>query len=269
MPIDVPYLFEDSGIHKFNNKYYYTYCSNWQVDEEGTKKYGFVNAEIVTLESDNPMGPFKFKEKILENPGKYCGLYGNNHHAVFNFKDQWYITYHTRLLEKKMGVQKGYRATHIDAFDIQPDGTIGVIKQTTDGRKQIKNLDAFATHNATTMAVMGGLDTVCVNETGCGEMILTDINSGDFLKVQGVDFGAEGASKWVSKVRATGDAQDCAIQIRADKLDGEVLGYLTVPKADDFTEMTAELDKKITGVHDLFLIFAGEGYELLDWKFEK
>ena len=34
-PIDVPYLFEDSGIHKYNDKYYYTYCTNWQVDAEG------------------------------------------------------------------------------------------------------------------------------------------------------------------------------------------------------------------------------------------
>ena len=39
--IDAPYIFEDSGIHKFNDKYYYTYCSNWQVSAEGTAKYGF------------------------------------------------------------------------------------------------------------------------------------------------------------------------------------------------------------------------------------
>ena len=34
--IDAPYVFEDSGIHKYNNKYYYTYCSNWDVDQAGT-----------------------------------------------------------------------------------------------------------------------------------------------------------------------------------------------------------------------------------------
>lgn len=120
--IDVPYLFEDSGIHKAGNQYYYTYCSNWQVDEAGTAKYGFHSAEIVSLVSDSPMGPFTFKERILENPGKYCGLYGNNHHCVFSFQDRWYITYHTRALEKAMGIGHGYRCTQIDEFTMAEDG---------------------------------------------------------------------------------------------------------------------------------------------------
>ena len=30
--LDVPYLFEDSGINKINGKYIYSYCSNWQTD---------------------------------------------------------------------------------------------------------------------------------------------------------------------------------------------------------------------------------------------
>ena len=78
----------------------------------GTAEYGFHNAEIVSMVSDSPMGPFEFKEVILENPGKYCGLYGNNHHCVFTFNNRWYITYHTRLLEKNMGIDKyeGYHA---------------------------------------------------------------------------------------------------------------------------------------------------------------
>ena len=34
--VNAPYLFEDSGIHKYKDKYYYTYCSNWNVDAAGT-----------------------------------------------------------------------------------------------------------------------------------------------------------------------------------------------------------------------------------------
>ena len=83
--IDAPYVFEDSGIHKYNNKYYYTYCSNWDVDQAGTDQYGFESGEIVCMESESPLGPFTIKETILENPGKYFGLGGNNHHCVFSF----------------------------------------------------------------------------------------------------------------------------------------------------------------------------------------
>ena len=268
--LDVPYLFEDSGIHKFNNKYYYSYCSNWQVDEEGTKKFGFVNAEICTLESDNPMGPFVYKEKVLENPGKYCGLYGNNHHAIFNFKGDWYITYHSRMVEKKMGIEHGYRSTSIDRFDIAEDGTIGVIKQTTTGRKQLKYVDAYAENNATMMAVMGGIDTAPISEEQGCDMIVTGIDTGDFIKVQGVDFGDVSPAKWNAMIRTCADkGQKCAIQIRIDKLYGDVLGYLEVTDADDFTKCQAILEKEVTGVHDVFFIFSGNGYEMKSWSFEK
>ena len=37
--IDPPYLFEDSGIHKMGNTYYYTYSSNFSVTKEGTEEY--------------------------------------------------------------------------------------------------------------------------------------------------------------------------------------------------------------------------------------
>lgn len=161
--IDVPYLFEDSGIHKYNNKYYYTYCTNWQVDAAGTAAYGFHNAEIACMESDSPMGPFTYKEVILENPGKLNGLYGNNHHCVFSFQGNWYIAYHARTLEKKMGVEKGYRCTHVDGFDMGEDGAIGKISMTMKGREQLGYVNPYQEVNAATMAVQGGLETVAVD----------------------------------------------------------------------------------------------------------
>lgn len=267
--LDVPYLFEDSGIHKYGNKYYYTYCSNWQVDAEGTAKYGFTNAEIISMESDSPMGPFVFKEKVLENPGKYCGLYGNNHHCVFSFKDEWYIAYHTRMLEKKMGIEKGYRATSVDKFEMGEDGTIGIIKQTTDGRKQLKYVDAYAKNQAVTMAVMSGLDTKPLTEKG-SDMILTGIDSGDFLKVQGVDFGDTTPTKLNAMIRTTAEkGEKCAIQVRIDKMYGDVIGYIYVEDSADFANCQAVLEKEVTGVHDLFFIFSGNGYEMESWSFEK
>lgn len=267
--IDVPYLFEDSGIHKAGNKYYYTYCSNWQVDEEGTANYGIHIAEIVSMESESPMGPFKLKEVILENPGKTFGLYGNNHHCVFSFKDRWYITYHARALEIAMGVEHNYRATHIEEFKMGEDGTIGVIEQTYAGREQLKYVDAYTNNSAVMIAVMGGLDTKPISsEQGC-EMVLCGIDTGDFLKVQGVDFGTTAPTKWNAYLRTTkAKEKDCVIQLRIDGLDGEVIGYLSVEEAADFAKCEAVLEAAVTGVHDLYMIFAGSGYEMKSWSFE-
>ena len=273
--IDIPYLFEDSGIHKFGNKYYYTYCTNWQVDQAGTDKFGFHNAEIAMLESDSPMGPFVYKETILENPGKYIGMYSNNHHCVFNFQGRWYMTYHSKIVEKNMGMEKGYRSTNINEFTIAEDGTIGKISQSLSGREQLKNVDAYAENSAVMIAVQGGLDTVEAPELGAGAMLLSGIDSGDYMKVQGVDFGEEGPEflEVAAKINTKSDGL-CAIQIRVDTMFGDVIGVLPISDDNDettaegFTRCRAALEEEVTGVHDLFFVFAGEGYELKSWRFE-
>ncbi|MCM1119122.1 MAG: family 43 glycosylhydrolase [bacterium] len=270
-PIDVPYLFEDSGIHKYNNKYYYTYCTNWQVDAEGTEKFGFHNAEIASLESSSPMGPFTFKEVILENPGKLNGLYGNNHHCVFSFKGNWYIAYHARTLEKKMGVEKGYRCTHVDSFTMGEDGTIGKIHMSMAGREQLGHVDPYQKINAATIAVQGGLNTVAV-DGGAGTMAVAGIDSGDFIKVQGVDFGDSSPKTLWMTTRFAKDTEGL-VQVRVDNLRGDILGYMPVGNLqagtapDVWNSCEIELEGEVTGVHDLYFLFYGSGYEIADWQF--
>ena len=272
--VNAPYLFEDSGIHKYQDKYYYTYCTNWNVDAAGTAQYGFHNAEIVSMVSDSPMGPFEFKEVILENPGKYCGLYGNNHHCVFTFNDRWYITYHARTLEKSMGIDKGYRVTHVDEFAMQEDGTIGMIKQTTKGREQLCYVDPYVENSAAMIAVQGGVNTIAadVNATfyGAGAMALANMDEGAFVKVRGVDFGETSPTGFTAMLKVAGGGEG-AVQIRVDSLDGDIVGYLNVDRLTgvEYEAFTAALDTDVTGVHDLYFIFCGDGYRVMSWKFEK
>jgi arabinoxylan arabinofuranohydrolase len=268
--IDAPYLFEDSGIHKYGDTYYYTYCSNFNVDQAGTDEYGFENGEIIVMESKNPLGPFTFKERILKNPGYYYGLGGNNHHAIFKFKDKWYITYHSRMLEKEIGVLHGYRSTSIEEFTMGEDGTIGNIKMTRNARQQVGTLNPYEKINGATFAVMAGVDTAPADEVsekyGCGNLLLTAINDGDFIKLQGVDFGDKGAKKLTATVRTNG--KDGVIRVTTKYPNGEVAGYMPI-KADAAKEttVTAEFDTPITGLEDVFFTFSGEGYEIVDWIF--
>lgn len=270
--IDAPFLFEDSGIHKFGDTYYYSYCSNFNVEENGPNEYGFANGEICIMESKNPLGPFTFKERVLKNPGYFFGLGGNNHHAIFKFKDQWYICYHSRILEKEQGILHGYRSTSIEEINIAEDGTIGDIKMTKNGgRAQVGTLNPYEKINGATFAVMAGVDTAPADEVskkyGCGNLLLTAINDGDFVKLQGVDFGDNGAKKLTATVRTNG--KDGVIRITTKYPNGEVAGYMAV-KGDsaETTVISAELDNAITGLQDVFFTFSGEGYEIVDWIFE-
>ncbi|MBS7239363.1 MAG: hypothetical protein KIG94_04150, partial [Acetatifactor sp.] len=63
------------------------------------------------------------------------------------------------------------------------------------------------------------------------------------------------------------------IQIRVDNLFKDVLGYLPLEissqaDADGFYTASAALDRSTTGIHDLFLVFAGENLEVKSWQFQ-
>lgn len=266
--LSVPFLFEDSGINKIGGKYVYSYCTNWNVSLDGKRAYGIDNAQIAYMVSDDPMGPFEFTGVVLKNPGNYFGCYGNNHHSMFQFKDRWYVAWHTQILEKPLGISGGYRCTGITEINVHDDATIDLVKEAGRNKlKQAGTLDPFARVEAETMAAMAGLDTVCA-ERGktCGNMLVTGIESGDWLALYGADFGA-GAKKITVNMRADQDARGC-IQLRKDGLDGEVIGYVKVtPDGEDELEVTAELTQPIEGVHDLVMIFDGEGYMLDSWQF--
>ena len=267
--IDAPYLFEDSGIHKFGDTYFYTYCSNFSVDPEGTKEYGFNNGEICVMTSKSPLGPFTFKERILKNPEYYYGVGGNNHHAVFKFKDQWYICYHSRMLEKEQGILHGYRSTSIDEFTPAADGTIGDIKMSRLGRKQVGHPDPYKAINGATFAVMGGVDTAPADEVsekyGCGKLLLTSIDSGDFVKLEGVDFGDKTPAKVKARVRTNG--KEGVIRVTAGYPDRTVIAYIPV-KGDGTVVCEADIEVPVKGVQDIFFTFSGEGYEVEEWIFE-
>ncbi|HWT76682.1 MAG TPA: glycoside hydrolase family 43 protein [Mobilitalea sp.] len=271
--LKVPYLFEDSGINKIGDTYYYSYCSNWNVDAKDAQTLGFSNAEIVYMTSKNPMGPFTLQGSILKNPGSFFGCYGNNHHCMFNFHDQMYIAYHTQILEKRLGVSGGYRCTHIDPVTINTDGTIVRITASEFGVKQVESLNPYQRTEAETIGTMGGVSTALSEangeNSGTGNMAVTDINTGDWIAVYGADFGDEGANTFTASVKPSKD-QTGAIQIRLDKPTGIVIGYLDIEPSETeaYKEITTELFSAVTGKHDLVFIYYGEGYSIDYWYFK-
>jgi len=255
------------------NTYYYTYSSNFSVDKAGTDKYGLKNGEICYMTSENPMGPFTYQGVILPNPGQFFGVGGNNHHCVFNFRGEWFITYHAESIEDRLGMEvKGYRSTHIDKLAINEDGTLGTTKGTRAGVEQSGNLDAFALNEAETIWNMSGLTTTQLGEEsiacGSGNMAVCGMETGSWIGLKNVDFGSTGAKEFVASVCGSKEAEG-VIQIRIDRLMGDIVGYLVVPVGDGktYSEQTCELLETVTGVHDLYFTFYGNGYSWDNWKF--
>ena len=257
--IDAPCMFEDGGIHKANGKYYYTYCSNFSGNHsavEGYPGYGI----ICYMVSDDPMGPYEYCGEILQNPSTYFGVGGNNHHAIFNFKGTSYIVYHAQTLGQAMGIEKGYRSTHINEVEYYADGRIVPIQADREGISQLETMSPYQLTAGETIAWQAGIKVEACDQPGQGlsevnNRTVTDIQNGDWIAVAGLDFGDKGAASFTASIAAQAGG---AVELRVDSPDGTVVGTLTVP-AGDGTYQTLTCDVTgLTGVHNLFLVFTGD-----------
>ena len=266
--IDAPCLFEDSGIHKYNGKYYYSYCTNFnQSSIEGYPGTGI----ICYMVSDNPMGPFTYVGEALQNMYQFFEVGGNNHHAFFEFNGQWYVTYHAQTVDKADGDTKGYRSTHINKVEYNEDGTIRPIEADLKGVEQLK---AFSPYEETEGATIGwhkGLNAVALTDNlSAAPMALSMINDGDWNAIGGVDFGGNGAKEF--QVEAAGKAGG-VIELRLDSPDGEKIGEVQIGVGDGKTAetYTCSVNDAAVGEHTLFFVFKGEGgdelFDILSWQF--
>jgi len=266
--IDSPFMFEDSGIHKYNGKYYYSYCMNFGGSHPQDKSPG----EIAYMVSDNPMGPFTWKGNFLKNPSVYFGVGGNNHHAVFEFNDQWYVVYHAQTVAKLIDPKSdGYRSPHINKVEYYSNGQMKTVQGDYLGISQLKNLDPYNRTEAETIGWQKGITTedctalrsnVSAQEAGVN-LDVTSINNGDWIAVSDADFLDSGATSFKANVAS---AKSGKIEIHLDSVGGELVGTLNVETTggnQEWKTIECNLNKKVQGVHSIFFKFTGEGSDNL------
>ncbi|ASR47593.1 carbohydrate-binding protein [Paenibacillus kribbensis] len=267
--IDAPYMFEDSGIHKYNGKYYYSYCINFS----GTHPSSYPAGEIGYMVSNSPMGPFTYKGHFLKNPSTFFGVGGNNHHAVFNFNNQWYVVYHAQTVSKAvLGAGKGYRSPHINKLVHNADGTIQEVQGNMAGISQLANLNPYNRTEAETIGWNAGITTEVSQATGgpTNNLDVTNIHNGDWIAVGNADFGSGGAKTFKANVASNVGGK---IEIRLDSATGALVGTLDVSSTGG-TQTWKEVETTVsnaTGVHKVFLVFTGTGtknlFNIDYWQF--
>ena len=259
--IDAPCMFEDSGIFKYDGKYYYSYCSNF-IGPHGDGYPGLGN--ICYMVSDNPMGPFTYAGEIFSNPSVWFNVGGNNHHATFVYEGVSYFIYHAQTVSKALGVELGYRSTHIDEIKMNSDGSIKQIKGTYAGIPQLRDMTPYERIDAETIAWNAGVKAKVCAEPGKlfsdYNMALTDLQNGDWTSVAQLNFGEKGAAKFqVSAASAKGGK----IEVRLDSPEGTLIGEVEVPATggeDTYKQVECEVDN-VTGTKNVFLVFRGSETE--------
>ena len=241
--IDAPWAFEDSGINKIGNTYFYSYCTNWSGGPYG-------NARIAFMTSNNPLGTFTYQGTCFNNPGDFFGTVGNNHHTIINFKNQYYIFYHAEWLNKETyGSMLGYRTTHVDVMPFS-NGKFGNAQGTLTGVTQLENFNPYQLNRFNTMAWQAGVNIYGLGDTAAA------YNRGDWSGISNVDFGAGAKSITIN----AGTVNGATIRISVDSPSGQVLGYVTIPATGDnwkSTEVTATISGA-TGVKNLFFVASAD-----------
>jgi arabinoxylan arabinofuranohydrolase len=249
-------FFEAAWVFKRNSTYYFSYSTT-----PGAKM------RIDYQTSSNPTNSFTYRGIVADQPP--LNFNDNNHSAQFEFKGRWYHVYHNRIVAKQAGIPTGFRRNlGIEEFSFNDDGSIKKVIYTTNGVAQISHLNPYVRVEGEAFSAQGGVETEPCSEGGAN---LAFLDNGDWVKLTGVDFGAQGAKKFAARVASA--EQGGSIELRVANPDGKLLGTCKVGTTGDWqkwTDVSCDV-AGATGVLDLVLKFTGGEKPLLNldhWKFE-
>jgi hypothetical protein len=240
-----PNFEEASWIYKRDGKYFLEYAAGGVPEH-----WAYSTANHVT-------GPWTYQGKVMSEAENSFTIHGGS----VEYKGHNYMFYHNGNLPGGGGYK---RATCVEEFTRNDDGTLPFINFTTTGVAQLQTVNPYERQEAETINQSQGVKCEG-NYNGC---FVTDIHTGDYIKVRGVDFGDTGATRFTARVRAAKSAQ---LMVRIDSKSGALKGSLSVTATNsEWQELTCDLKSPITGVHDLFFTFKANDASMLDfdsWQF--
>ena len=258
-------FFEGPWIFKRGGLYYYTYPAfrPGGVGRGGHgQNYDYAVARTVT-------GPYTYKGSFTQSAP---GAEGDNiHGSQVEWKGKWYCFYHdfsTSVGHEHAGYK---RAVKMDELRFSPDGSILPLLWTATGLPMLHPVNAFERHEAEELAatdVPEGAYPVAVTGDSPGPVWLGPSQPEAWVRYAGFDFGAGGATGLQFRVAsATGGGE---VEVHLDHRDNSAVGTCAVRYTGGWDRWETQdcTLPVITGHHDIYLIFRGDGHSglfNLDW----
>jgi arabinoxylan arabinofuranohydrolase len=241
---------EGPWFYKRNNLYYLLYPST-------------ASESIHYSTSPGPTGPWTYKSMIMPvQQGQGASM--TIHPGVCDFGGNSYFFYHNGALP---GGGSYKRSVCIEKFSYNTDGTIPKINGTVGGVVSgIGNLNPYDTTQAETICWESGIKTEPCSEGGID---VDSIHNGDYIKVEGVDFGS-GALSFDARVASAASGGN--IEIHLDTISGPLVGTCAVAGTSGWqTWVTKSCSiSGAAGAHNLYFKFTGGSGLLFNfnwWKF--
>lgn len=233
-----PTTYEEGPWLYKRNKLYYLIFAGGPISEH----IGYSTSKSIT-------GPWKYQGIVMPTQG---GSF-TNHPGVIDFKGQSYFFYHNGALPAGGGFT---RSVCVEELTFQPDGKINQINMTEGIKKGLKTINPYLKTEAETIAWSKDIKSMQNEQVG---VFITAMKNDAFTKVRDVDFGKEGTSKFTARIGTTHNS-NVSMEIRLDKVDGELIGTIQVPMTggNDRWALVKSDVKKVSGIHDLYFVFKGK-----------
>ena len=207
-----------------------------------------------------------------------------------SFKGHDYIFYHSTVLDNSLHREShSYRCLHVDEIDVNEETDEITIEPSYEGAEQIENFNLYKDFkgnakyiNATTSSYSAGVSSVLsdeltmrVNEgdntSGNSPMALNNIDTGDWIKIQGADLG-NGPIKLEAVLASTTSEGAIEVFIDTPTKAANKIATLNVKNTGDieaYDTVSTDIKAEVNGVHDLYFVFRGTDYRVASWKFEE
>jgi hypothetical protein len=239
---------EGPWFYKRKDKYYVAYASTCCPEGIGYSM------------STSPTGPWNYTGTLMDHSPKSNG----NHPGIIDYKGNSYLFGFNYAISKALSpTHTERRSVCVAKLTYNPDGTIQQLPfWAEEGVERVATLNPYQRTEAETIAGSQGLKT----SKGPNGMYVTSIESGDYIKVKGVDF-EKGAKEFMASVASS--AASSAIEIHLDNPTGALLGTLQVQNTGNLASWVVQSCKvsRKSGIHDVYFVFKAADNNSLrfDW----
>ncbi|GLI78188.1 hypothetical protein PoHVEF18_006495 [Penicillium ochrochloron] len=243
---------EGPWVYKRNGIYYIVYAADCCAED------------IRYTMGTGPLGPWSYQGVLMPTQGSSF----TNHPGVIDYKGHSYFFYHNGALPGGGGFE---RSVAVEPFTYNPDGTIPQMNMTKKGAPRIDTLDPYQRQEAELIAWEVGVSTEVCSEGGLN---VCNINNGDYIKVEGVNFGGGKGAKSV-EFRVASAASGGTIEMHLGSTDGTLLGACTIPSTGGWQTWTTVSCpvSGAKGIQDLYFVYTGAGsgdlFNVNWWRFSK
>lgn len=206
---------------------------------------GGIPEHIAYSTSKFPTGPWHYRDTIMTIQG---GSF-TNHCGVIDFKGRSYFFYHNGALPGGSGFT---RSVCVESFKYKADGSFPRIVMTDGIKEGVGVLNPFNRVEAETIAQEMGVE---IGEDSRGEVFVTEISDGDYIKVRNVDFGQK-AKKLIGEF-ASRSRSNYALALHLDSIDGQVISKFDIVDSSgsgSWKRFAGNVDY-VQGIHNIYIVF--------------